>query len=186
VRIILNADDFGYDDDTVSATIETFEAGALTSATIMPTMPATARAIEYARSNPQFSFGVHLTFCTDTVEHPLSNPADIPDLVRPDGKFTESQSLRLRCLRGKVSVDQIEKEMEAQIRFLLDRGVPLSHVDSHGHLHKFKPFVEAMKRVLPRFGLRRVRTAQDVFLTRPLKSPTYWLGGYWRRRAKRS
>jgi predicted glycoside hydrolase/deacetylase ChbG (UPF0249 family) len=185
MRIILNADDFGMDDDTVSATIECFEAGGLTSATIMPRMPATARAIDYARANPRFSFGAHLTFVTDTVEAPFSARSDIPDLLRPDGRFLDSQVLRLRALCGKVPVDQVEREMEAQIRFLLDEGVPLSHVDSHGHLHKFKPFVEAMKRVLPRFNLRRVRTAQDLYLRRPLTSPNYWLGGFWRRRIMR-
>jgi predicted glycoside hydrolase/deacetylase ChbG (UPF0249 family) len=185
MRIILNADDFGHDDDTVAATIECFEAGGLTSATIMPRMPATARAIEYARASPRFSFGAHLTFVTDTVEAPFSAGADITDLLRPDGRFLDSQVLRLRALRGRVPVDQIEREMTAQIQFLLDQGVPLSHVDSHGHLHKFKPFVEAMKRVLPRFNLRRVRTAQDVYLRRPVQSPNYWLGGLWRRRIMR-
>ena len=185
MRIILNADDFGLDDDTVAATVECFEAGALTSATIMPKMPATARAVEYARANPRFSFGAHLTFVADTVERPFSAPGDIPALVRPDGRFVASNDLRMRALRGKVPVEQIEREMAAQIQFLVDQGVRLSHVDSHGHLHKFKPFVEAMRRVLPRFAIRRVRSAQDVYLRRPLKSPTYWLGGVWRRRIGR-
>ena len=185
MRIILNADDFGLDDDTVAATVECFEAGALTSATIMPKMPATARAIEYARANPRFSFGAHLTFVADTVERPFSAPADIPALVRPDGRFIGSNDLRMRALLDKAPVDEIEREMAAQIQFLLGQGVRLSHVDSHGHLHKFKPFVVAMRRVLPRFGIRRVRTAQDVYLQRPLKSPTYWLGGIWRRRIRR-
>jgi predicted glycoside hydrolase/deacetylase ChbG (UPF0249 family) len=185
MRIILNADDFGYDDDTLAATIECFEAGALTSATVMPKMPATARAIAYGKANPRFSFGAHLTFIADTVEAPFSNPADIPALVRPDGRFRDSQELRLMALRGKVPVEQIEREMALQLAFLRDHGVPVSHVDSHGHLHKFKPFVEAMKRVLPKFGIRRVRTAQDVYLRRPFKSPTYWLGGFWRRRIRR-
>jgi predicted glycoside hydrolase/deacetylase ChbG (UPF0249 family) len=185
MRIILNADDFGYDDDTVAATIECFETGALTSATIMPKMPATERAVDYAKANPRFSFGAHLTFVADTVEAPFSKPADIPALVRPDGRFRDSQELRLTALRGQLPVEQVEREMTLQLEFLLDQGVPLSHVDSHGHLHKFKPFVEAMRRVLPRFAIRRVRTAQDVYLRRPFKSPTYWLGGVWRRRIRR-
>src|SRR5256885_16611566 len=128
--IILNADDFGYDDDTVAATIECFEAGALTSATVMPKMPATARAVAYAKANPRFSFGAHLTFVADTVEAPFSNPADIPALVRPDGRFRESQELRLMALPGKVPVEQIEREMDLQFSFVRDTGVPISHVHS--------------------------------------------------------
>ena len=163
-------------DDTVRATVECFERGALTSATIMPKMPATAQAVEYARAHPQFSFGIHLTFVTDTVEAPFSDPAQIPALTGPNGLFLYSQVLRRRALLGRVPVDQVEREMRAQIGFLTDSGVRLSHVDSHGHLHKFAPFVAALRRVLPEFGITRVRNAQDLYLRKPLKSPTYWFG----------
>lgn len=61
-KIILQADDFGYNKDTLQATIDCFERGALTSATIMPTCECTPLAIEYAKCHPEFSFGVHLTF----------------------------------------------------------------------------------------------------------------------------
>ena len=50
MRLVLNADDFGYSDDTEEATNECFECSALTSATIMPAMPAAARAIAFARA----------------------------------------------------------------------------------------------------------------------------------------
>ena len=62
MRIVVNADDFGASAETVEATIECLEEGALTSATIMPTMPAVDDALAYARDRPDRSFGVHLTF----------------------------------------------------------------------------------------------------------------------------
>ena len=68
--VVVNADDFGSSSDTVRATIECFEAGALTSATIMPGMPATDEALAYARSRPDLSFGVHLTLTGDGEERP--------------------------------------------------------------------------------------------------------------------
>jgi predicted glycoside hydrolase/deacetylase ChbG (UPF0249 family) len=186
MRIILNADDFGMDQDTVDATIECFQRGALSSATIMPRMPATAKAVEFALKHPEFSFGIHLTYVTDTVEAPLSDPAAIPALVTPDGKFLESQTLRLLALRNRIPLDQIEAETAAQLSFLRDQGLSLSHVDSHGHLHKFRPFVRVLKRLLPRFGIKRVRSAQDTYLRRPLTSPTFWIGPFWRRRIMRN
>ena len=86
-----------------------------------------------------------------------------------------------------IDIRQAEtREMRAQIKFLTDSGVRLSHVDSHGHLHKFKPFVAALRRVLPEFGITRVRNAQDLYLRKPVKSPTYWFGGVWRRRIMRN
>jgi hypothetical protein len=186
LRIITNADDFGMDDDTVKATIECLDSGALTGATIMPNMPASGAAIEYARAHPEMSFGVHLTYITDTVEAPLCDPATIPTLAAPDGKFFGSQHVRVSALRGRVNVEDIQRETTAQLQRLIDHGVRISHVDSHGHLHKFKPFRIALQNVLPRFGITRVRNVQDVYLRRPLKSPTYWLGHWWRRGIMRS
>jgi predicted glycoside hydrolase/deacetylase ChbG (UPF0249 family) len=186
MRILTNADDFGMDDDTVRATIECLDAGALTGATIMPNMPATARAVGYARAHPEKSFGVHLTFVTDTVEAPLCPPESLPTLADASGRFLPSQVVRVNALRGRIAVDEIARETAAQIARLVDQGVRVSHVDSHGHLHKFKPFRLALSAVLPRFGITRVRNVQDVYLKRPLKSPTFWLGGWWRGKIMRS
>jgi predicted glycoside hydrolase/deacetylase ChbG (UPF0249 family) len=85
-------------------------------------------------------------------------------------------------LRNKLPLDEIEREMTAQLAFLRDCQVPISHVDSHGHLHKFGPFVKVLEKVLPKFGIQRVRTAQNVYMRKPLKSPTFWIGPFWRRR----
>ena len=181
-EIIANADDFGYDQDSVLATIECFGAGALTSATLMPKMPATALAIGFARAHPQHAYGVHLTFVRDTLESPVADPRLIPALLDKDGRFFPSHQLRLKALSGGIPAAQIGTEISAQIERLLDSGVPISHVDSHGHLHKFKPFVEALAATLPKYGLSRVRNVQNQYTVTPFKSPTYWMGAYWRRR----
>ena len=181
-KIIVNADDFGHDPDSVLATIECFRADALTSATIMPKMPATEMAIKFARENPQHAYGVHLTFVRDTVESPLADPRLIPALLDKNGAFLPSHQLRLMAFSGIVPVDQLCIEISAQIERLMDAGIPISHVDSHGHLHKFKPFVQALAATLPRYGLSRVRNVQNQYTVTPLKSPTYWMGTYWRRR----
>ena len=176
--IIANADDFGHCKDTVAATIDCFERGALTSATIMVGMPSTDHALAFARTHPQFSFGVHLIYCD--LERPVLPPADIPDLVTSEGRFPDSNVMRLRGLLRRVSVDQIAKETRAQLRRVAEAGIPISHVDSHGHLHKFQPFRQALIRVLPEFGIRRVRSVQDIYVRRPWRSPTYWFGKWWR------
>jgi len=184
MRVILNADDFGWDADSVRGTIECFERGALTSATIMPKMGATRQAIEYAKANPRFCFGVHLTLGGDGLEAPISDPSEVCDLVGPDGHFLQSNKVRVKALLNRISEDQLEKEIVAQIQFIRDSGVAISHVDSHGHQHKFGPVRRALARVLPRFGIKWVRGVQDVYLKKPLKSPTYWLGPVWRKGVK--
>ena len=180
--IVVNADDFGYDPDSALATIDCFKVGALTSATIMPKMPATDMAIGFALKNPQHAYGIHLTFVRDTVESPMADPCLIPALVRKNGEFHASHQLRLMALMGQLPVSQLCIEIAAQIERVMDSGIPVSHVDSHGHLHKFKPFVEALAKTLPRYGIRRVRNVQNQYTVTPLRSPTYWMGALWRRR----
>src|SRR5690349_10512418 len=104
--IILHADDFGQDRDTLAATIECFERGVLTSATIMPNMPATKLAVEYALAHPQFSFGVHLTFGADTVERPVLPPSQVPHMVQADGRFHLTHLLLPMLLKGKIPMDE--------------------------------------------------------------------------------
>src|SRR5690348_1454589 len=110
MKIVLNADDFGYDADTVRATIDCFEQGALSSASIMANMPETRAAIDYARSHPHFGFGVHLTYVSTGTERALSDPKTIPALCDDTGTLFPYSVVRLRATRGQIPEDQIERE----------------------------------------------------------------------------
>jgi len=175
-RVILHADDFGFDDDATDATIRCFGEGTLTSATIMANMPASERAASYARAHSEFSFGAHLVYVD---ERPVCDAAKIATLVSSDGSFLPTPELRKRALLGRISEEDVIRETEAQLGRLRDFGIPLSHVDSHGHTHKLAPMRRAFARVLPRFGIERVRTAQSLFASKSLLRPTRWLGRYW-------
>ena len=177
LQLIVNADDFGQSDDTVEATIECFEAGALTSATFMPGMPATERALEFARAHPELGFGVHLTFSADPARRRSPTPSSFRRSSTPTG----------RCSRPARSGEGAHWAARAAAARAGDRGagarrawrpgVPVSHVDSHRHLHKFAPVRAALASVLPRLGIRRVRArpgrlpepaaAQPDLLARP-------------------
>lgn len=186
MRIVVNADDFGASAETVAATIESFEEGALTSATIMPTMPAVQEALAYARGRPNASFGVHLTFVGDGDERCAAAPGEVAGLVDGAGRFPPARPVRLRALARRLPVEQIEREISAQLSLVRDGGVEISHVDSHRHLHKLAPFRAALEQVLPGFGIERVRSVQDVYLSRPLLGATYWVGSLWRRPLRRA
>ena len=181
MKVILNADDFGYSADTVKATIECFESGLLTSATVMAGMPAIDDALAFARTRDDLSFGVHLTFMGDGTERPLCSARDVAALVDEAGRFKRSHEVRLRTLARALPVNQIEREVAAQIDAVAHAGIRVTHVDSHRHIHKFALFQKALGRVLPSRGIRRVRTVQDVYLARPRSSMTYWAGAVWRR-----
>jgi predicted glycoside hydrolase/deacetylase ChbG (UPF0249 family) len=186
VRVVLNADDFGASEDTVRSTVEAFDGDILTSATIMVGMPHTDTAIELARERGDRSFGVHLHLVGDGDERPLSDPARVPGLVDGDGLLLSTNVVRVRALTGRLPIDELVREIAAQVGYVRERGVAVSHVDSHRHVHKLPAIREALRRALPSLGIRRVRAVQDVFLRRPLTSPTFWVGGVWQRELVRS
>lgn len=176
LQVVVTADDFGYSADTVDATVECIDQGCVTSVSLMPNMPATDRALAAVSNRTDVSVGVHLTFAGTGLERPLSPPSEIGALVGRGGTFRSSNVMRLAALARQIAVADIERELIAQIELVRDAVGLVSHVDSHYHLHKLPPFATALSRVLPRYGIRRVRGVQDVYLRRPLLSPTYWLG----------
>jgi hypothetical protein len=186
MRVIINADDFGYDPDTVSATINCFGCNTLTSASIMPNMPATTEALTFASRHSQFSFGVHLTYAANTTERPLCDPFTLPSLTTKTGYFLPAGRVRLAAICGRISLEEVERETTAQLALVHDYGIRISHVDSHCHLHKFGVFQRALCEVLGRFGIRRVRAVQNVYVRSPWRRPTFWFSSFSGKRLRRS
>lgn len=172
MRIILHADDFGYDKDTTQATIELLESGCLSSASIMPTMPAAIEAIRYAASHKGKSFGVHLTY-VDGLKPALAREGS--SLLDGNGLFYPSNDVRKRALKFSLRKKDIIDESMAQIYLVRKAGVEISHLDSHGHLHKFPSFLSALAEIKERSGIERVRRVQNVFIQKPRFSPTTFL-----------
>ena len=159
-RLIINADDFGLSDHTVEWTIKGFECGALTSATIMAGMPATDKAVDYAMSHPQFSFGVHFYLVDET---PISRPEEIPSMVDPKtGKLWVTRQFILRNFAGLIKVDDLKREMRAQYMAIKEAGVPISHVDGHGHNHRLPQSIKALAELKDELGFTKVRRCQDM------------------------
>lgn len=159
-RIIVNADDFGLNDHTVEWTIKGFECGALTSATIMAGMPATDKAVEYAKAHPQFSFGVHF-YLVDEI--PMCKPEEIPSMIDPKtGKLWQTRKFILRNFAGLIKVEDLKREMHAQYLAIKNAGVPISHVDGHGHNHRLPQSIKALAELKDELDFIKVRRCQDL------------------------
>lgn len=159
-KIIVNADDFGLDDHTVEWTIKGFECGALTSATIMAGMPATDKAVAYARAHPQFSFGVHFYLVDET---PMCRPEEISSMIDPKtGKLWQTRKFIVRNFLGLIKVEDLKREMRAQYLAIKNAGVPISHVDGHGHNHRLPQSIRALAELKDELGFTKVRRCQDL------------------------
>jgi len=162
--LIINADDFGYSDHTVDWTIKCFEAGVLSSATIMVGAAAVGRAVEFAIKNSQWSFGLHLCL---TDEQPICQPTDIPSLVTGEGVLWPTRTFMLRCSLGLVKRADLEREIRAQIKRLRDLGVDISHLDGHGHMHRMPFVMQSLVRLSQEIGITSLRPAQDLYFFPP-------------------
>jgi chitin disaccharide deacetylase len=164
-KLLINADDFGWDQETATATIALFEKGALTSATLMTGMPASALAMEYARDNRnRFSFGLHFNLVDGHA--PMGSLS--ASLVDANGGFRASRVQRMRALLRLLDRRALADEFECQLRALLDYGVNVTHIDSHGHLHKFPHVIQSIAPVMRQYGVRRVRLPQTLYFRKKI------------------
>jgi len=162
-RLIINADDFGFSDHTVEWTIKGFEIGVLTSATIMANMSATRSAIEYAKSHPQFSFGVHL-YLTD--ERPVVEGTS--SLVDPKtGRLWLTRQFMVRSLLGLIRVEDVKNEIRSQCNVIKSTGLKISHFDGHGHMHRWPIAIRALAELKDELGMNLARRCQDLYVTSP-------------------
>jgi chitin disaccharide deacetylase len=88
-----------------------------------------------------------------------------------------------RLSRWRVSPREIEAEFRAQIRWARERGVNLSHADSHYHVHVFPVAVGAFRRAAKAEGITRTRPQRHVVMPRPGILPLVHGGRFYRQLA---
>ena len=157
-RLIINADDFGLTPGVNRAIMEAHQHGLVTSATLMASAAAFEDAVQLARANPKLSVGCHVVLLDGI---PVSPPAAIPTLLE---KNQERPRLRDKllpfvsaALRGRVSRDEIAREIEAQIGKIQATGLQLTHLDTHKHTHLFPSIFKPLLEVASKLGIRAVR-----------------------------
>ncbi|HYW40987.1 conserved hypothetical protein [Candidatus Sulfotelmatomonas gaucii] len=155
-RLIVNADDFGLTSGVNRAIAELHNAGVVTSASLMACAAATEEAIELARSMPTLGVGCHIVLVDG---EPVLPAHQIPTLVdRKTGRFPSSLDKFLAGLfTGRIRAAEIEAEAAAQVGLLQQRGVRLTHVDSHMHTHVFSAVLRPVLRAAGAAGIRAIR-----------------------------
>ncbi|MGO8932779.1 MAG: ChbG/HpnK family deacetylase [Terracidiphilus sp.] len=155
-HLIVNADDFGLTSGVNRAIIELHSTGVLTSTSLMARASATEEAIELARSAPALGVGSHIVLVDG---EPVLPPDQIPTLVDSrTGCFPSSLNTFLaRLFTGRIRAEEIEAEAGAQIDFLQQRGVRLTHIDTHKHTHVFPAVLRPVLRAARARGICAIR-----------------------------
>jgi predicted glycoside hydrolase/deacetylase ChbG (UPF0249 family) len=133
LKLIVNADDLGLSEAVNEGIAEAHLNGILTSASVMANGVAFEHAIRLCRSVPSLDVGIHLTLVE---EEPLGTATATSTLVDADGRLHRHASIfTKKYVAGKIHLQDVWSELEAQIKKVLSRGIEISHLDSHQHLH---------------------------------------------------
>lgn len=134
--LVINADDFGKDAQVNRAVVESFQGGLCSSATIMPTGAGFEEACDLAHQHRlRYHVGIHLVL--------RGNPP-LTDRIRRFPRFCDGEgNLRLARFRPWLPIlfferteqEALAEEIRAQIQRCRKQGLPLTHADSHYHLH---------------------------------------------------
>lgn len=158
-QVIVNADDFGLSLNENAVILRAFQAGVISSATVMANMPAFAAACELAQQ-PLLKGRVGLHFNL-TYGRPLSRAIlELPSFCDTAGEF-DLNLPRHRLWLSRQQHDAVLKELEAQWQHCLDNGLQPSHLDSHQHVHTIWPIGEIVARFAARQGVP-VRLARNL------------------------
>ncbi len=162
--LIVNADDFGLTRGVNEGIIRAHKSGIVTSATILVGLRASGNAIELARENELLSTGVHLS-CGSLFQYPASSPYGLP----PESAGISVDEVFFLMLRSTTSKKYREKLLDSfryQVEWALKRGLSISHLDTHKHIHAWPPAASLVCRVANEFGIPAVRFPYEPFLER--------------------
>lgn len=162
IVLIVNADDVGMSHGTNEAVKAGMERGLMTSGTIMVPTPWFEEIAVYATANPTRDFGLHLTHTSEWKVYkwgPVANRADVPGLVTPQGYLWPD----IEPIYKNATPAQAEIEARAQIRKALDRGIDVTHLDSHmGALQYDMRFHAVYRKLAKEFDLPIRMGNQDL------------------------
>ncbi len=131
--LIINADDFGLDEQTNRAIVASFQSRLCSSTTIMPNMPGFENACQLAHEHKLIDYvGMHLVLADGC---PLTGKIrKLPKFCNEQGELCFSQRKPTFRLSA-IETEALGEEIRAQIALCRNNGIPLTHLDSHYHIH---------------------------------------------------
>jgi predicted glycoside hydrolase/deacetylase ChbG (UPF0249 family) len=133
-NLIINADDFGISKAVNYAIMAAMDSNICTDTTLLANFDESENAANLAISmNRTDRVGIHLNL---TEGLPLSlKIRNEPRFCNQDGYF-HNKKLKRIALLSKSEKIAVQEELTSQIRLCRQFGVPISHADSHNHIHE--------------------------------------------------
>ncbi|MCL2031433.1 MAG: chitin disaccharide deacetylase [Oscillospiraceae bacterium] len=147
MKLIFNADDFGYCKGINLGIVEACQNGPVRSATIMANKPGFYHAVGLAHQNPGLRVGVHLTLSSGrSVGGPYKTLTDC------EGHFPGYAEVESKARSGELDLSEVGAEYEAQIRKVIAAGITPDHFDGHHHLQNLPGVADVFLRLAKQYG----------------------------------
>ncbi|SMD06232.1 ChbG/HpnK family deacetylase [Sporomusa malonica] len=161
-QLIINADDFGLHEKINLGIIEGYTNGCITSTTIMAGAPAFDHATALAADYRKLGIGVHLTLVGG---YPTAEPEQISSLVDQEGMFCSKYPVFLRKFcSASVRLDDVRRELAAQVQKVLAAGIQVTHLDSHQHMHIVPGIIDVVVDIAREFNIPAIRIPAEPLL----------------------
>ena len=158
-QLIVHADDFGITEAANEGIVRAHREGIVTSTSLMAPGAAFEHAIRLSRLTPELDVGIHLTLVE---EKPLLPPQTIPSLVTESGHFfNHATTFMKHYLQGRIRMEEVYRELDAQIAKVKNQGIPFSHLDSHQHVHMLPRVRQVVIELARKYGIRAMRRPRE-------------------------
>jgi chitin disaccharide deacetylase len=145
IRLIVRGDDMGFSHEVNVACIKAYQQGILTSVEVMVPCDYFLEAVEMLKENPGLDVGIHLTLNSEWENIKWGPITNAPSLVDENGYFfpmtwpDEAYSPDKALGTADWKIEEIEKELRAQIETALQHLPMCSHATAHMGFNSISP-----------------------------------------------
>ncbi|MDX1285220.1 MAG: ChbG/HpnK family deacetylase, partial [Draconibacterium sp.] len=134
IKLIIRSDDIGSSHAANVGCIESFTNGITTSVELMAPCPWFFEAVKMLNETPNLDVGIHLTLTSEWDYIKWRPLTECPGLTNEDGDFfpmvwkNENYPPNSSILESNWTIEEIEKELRAQIELSLKYVPHISHI----------------------------------------------------------
>ena len=159
-NLIINADDFGMNSDINQAIMAAMDVNLCIDTTLLVNFESSEEAAKLAISTKRKdNIGIHLNL---TEGYPLTR--NIRNEIRfcnNEGLFHNKKVKRILHL-SKSEKKAVYEEITSQIQFCRKMGIPISHADSHNHIHEEPGFLPLLLDILKKENIPFLRLTNNI------------------------
>lgn len=161
-QLLIRLDDIGMNHSVNMAAKAVAETGMPVSVSIQFACPWYQEAVAVLKDHPNVCVGIHLTLTAEWKYYrwgPVLGPSAVPSLVDSLGYFHSSDRA---FEHGHYKIDEVEKELSAQIERALHSGIKITYVDPHMGVALSTPELRALTEKLAKKYHLAISTLSNV------------------------